>query len=289
MYLRQVLYTFAAAITGVTLMAGSAMAYSATSTTALNVRSGPSTDYRVVDTLYAGEEVNVERCSSSRNWCYITHTGPDGWVSARYLNRTGGGNTGGNGNDYDGGTAVNYTARATVALNVRSGPGTGYRVVDALYRGERVNVERCSGSWCYITHDGPDGWVAARYLSRTSGGGDTGGNQNEPGFSVEFGSDGEFSFSIGNRPEPEPDENDQACFYRDFAYGGPSFCLEKGEGVSLLQGSWNDSISSIRVEGDVQVTACMHANFGGNCIVTDKNIRSLGANMNDEISSIQVR
>ena len=61
-------------------------------------------------------------------------------------------------------TAAN-AAEARSAVNVRSGPGTSYRVVDRLFRGEDVNVRRCrSNGWCYITHPGPDGWVSARYL-----------------------------------------------------------------------------------------------------------------------------
>jgi hypothetical protein len=56
-------------------------------------------------------------------------------------------------------------AEARSSVNVRSGPGTGYRVVDQLFRGEDVNVRRCrSNGWCFITHPGPDGWVSARYL-----------------------------------------------------------------------------------------------------------------------------
>jgi len=56
-------------------------------------------------------------------------------------------------------------AEARLSVNVRSGPGTSYRVVDRLQRGEDVNVTRCrSNGWCYITHPGPDGWVSAKYL-----------------------------------------------------------------------------------------------------------------------------
>ncbi|MCB9994405.1 MAG: SH3 domain-containing protein [Hyphomicrobiaceae bacterium] len=50
----------------------------------LNVRIGPGTDYQVLDTLYAHENVQVTQCASN-NWCYVTHSGPDGWVSASYL------------------------------------------------------------------------------------------------------------------------------------------------------------------------------------------------------------
>jgi len=58
-----------------------------------------------------------------------------------------------------------FAAEATSSINVRSGPGASYRVVDRLFRGEDVNVRRCrANGWCYITHPGPDGWVSARYL-----------------------------------------------------------------------------------------------------------------------------
>ena len=60
-------------------------------------------------------------------------------------------------------------AFATSNVNVRSGPGTGYGIVDALRRGEQVDVQYCRGSWCFVQKRGPDGWVSANYLS--SGGG----------------------------------------------------------------------------------------------------------------------
>ncbi|MCF1743537.1 SH3 domain-containing protein [Paradevosia shaoguanensis] len=68
------------------------------------------------------------------------------------------------------GAAMAAPAFATSNVNVRSGPGTGYRAVDVLQRGDRVDVQQCRGSWCFISKPGPDGWVSANYLS--SGGGD---------------------------------------------------------------------------------------------------------------------
>jgi uncharacterized protein YraI len=64
--------------------------------------------------------------------------------------------------------AVAYAAPAVSSgnVNVRTGPGPGYRVVDTLQRGESVEVDRCSGSWCYVVKSGPDGWVSASYLDR---------------------------------------------------------------------------------------------------------------------------
>lgn len=60
-------------------------AFAAVATTAVNVRTGPSTSYRVVDTLRPGERVNIVR--RSHGWCAVTKAGPDGWVSCAYLER----------------------------------------------------------------------------------------------------------------------------------------------------------------------------------------------------------
>lgn len=68
-------------------------------------------------------------------------------------------------------TAVSLavSAVATGDVNVRRGPGTGYAIVDQLYDGEDVDVDRCTGGWCWVEHPGRDGWVSARYLSRDGG------------------------------------------------------------------------------------------------------------------------
>ena len=64
------------------------------------------------------------------------------------------------------GAAFAAPAYVTGNINVRSGPGTGYSVIDTVRRGQRVDVEYCRGSWCYVEKRGPDGWVSARYLER---------------------------------------------------------------------------------------------------------------------------
>ncbi|HEV7292320.1 MAG TPA: SH3 domain-containing protein [Devosia sp.] len=79
------------------------------------------------------------------------------------------------------GIALAAPAAATTNVNVRSGPGTGYGVVDALRRGERVEVTGCRGGWCYVEKRGPDGWVSANYLRASSRGYGV-----KPGFSFEF-------------------------------------------------------------------------------------------------------
>ena len=62
--------------------------------------------------------------------------------------------------------AMAAPAYATGNVNVRSGPGTGYSVIDTLRRGEQVDVQQCRGSWCYVEKRGADGWVSSSYLAR---------------------------------------------------------------------------------------------------------------------------
>jgi len=67
------------------------------------------------------------------------------------------------------GAALAAPGFATSNVNVRSGPGSSYRVVDVLQRGQRVDIQQCRGSWCFVSKPGPNGWVSANYLSRGGG------------------------------------------------------------------------------------------------------------------------
>jgi len=64
-------------------MAGAAMAAQAVVTSNVNVRSGPGTGYSQVDVLRRNQVVEVTGCRGG--WCYVEKRGPDGWVSANYL------------------------------------------------------------------------------------------------------------------------------------------------------------------------------------------------------------
>lgn len=64
-------------------MAAAAFAAQAVATGNVNVRSGPSAQYQRVSTLQRNQLVEVTGCHGG--WCYIEKRGPDGWVSANYL------------------------------------------------------------------------------------------------------------------------------------------------------------------------------------------------------------
>ena len=60
-------------------------------------------------------------------------------------------------------------AYATQTANVRSGPGTNYRVVDVLRAGDPVDIQTCQGKWCLVRKAGPNGWVSSGLLRPASG------------------------------------------------------------------------------------------------------------------------
>lgn len=63
--------------------------------------------------------------------------------------------------------AFAWEAVATTALNVRSGPGTNFRVVEVLQRGEVVDVEYCRSGWCFLDMGWQgNGWSSQRYLAQ---------------------------------------------------------------------------------------------------------------------------
>jgi hypothetical protein len=87
-------------------------------------------------------------------------------------------------------------------------------------------------------------------------------------------------------------------FYQDANFRGDSFTLEAGQQVENLQfvqfsggGGANDRISSIRIEGPVEVLVFRDANFHGGMLRITHDERNLGADdrgWNDTISSIRV-
>lgn len=72
-----------AGLAGLIVTAGAAFAVPAEARIAVNVRTGPAITYTRVDTLSAGELVDVVECDGG--WCYVDQDGPNGWVSATYL------------------------------------------------------------------------------------------------------------------------------------------------------------------------------------------------------------
>ncbi len=188
-------------------------------------------------------------------------------------------------------------ASASTYLNVRSGPGPSFGVVDVLTPGERVDMTECqTNGWCYITHDGPDGWVSSTYLTAAPG---AVLPNDDCSFQLTIGPDGpRFSIVCGGAvpgtpfpfpfPAPAPTPvGSQACFYDLPNFTGDVFC--RGPGTYNTIPYWaNNRITSVQLWGAARVRLCADINLGGFCRVVTTSEGQLGGLLNNRVSSLQV-
>lgn len=196
-------------------------------------------------------------------------------------------------------TAVSATtAASSTDLNVRSGPGTSFGVLDTLYEGEIVEVAECQANgWCYIEHTGTNGWVSSSYLTMAP---EPSGEAADPdcSLSLTIGPDGpSLTITCGDGgvvvpapapdPEPAPPVGNQACFYTGINFSGSEFCYGVGT-LNSLNTTFNDRISSVKLDGIAKVQLCADTNLGGYCRTIDSNAPLLGLLLNNRASSLKV-
>lgn len=117
----------------------------------LNVRSSPSASGTILTSLTKGTYVTL--LSKSGNWWRVEYAkGRYGYCSADYVAEVSSNN-----------------ARATAPLNVRSGPGTNYGVIDWLSSRQEVVILSSSGNWRKVLCNGTKvGYASATYLTTGS-------------------------------------------------------------------------------------------------------------------------
>lgn len=135
----------------------------------LNVRSGAGTNFDRIGLIRPGESYTV--LSQQGAWVQIDYNGQSAYVSAQYVNITGG-TSGGNapsGEAQPTGITLNYTLWYT--LQMRSGPGRSFGTVGTIPFESTVQVVGRSGdgNWLQVNYNGQSGWVAGWY-GRLSGG-----------------------------------------------------------------------------------------------------------------------
>jgi len=198
------------------------------------------------------------------------------------------------------GASLATSAQSTTTLNVRSGPGTSFGVVDTLTTGEHVDVNECAANgWCYILHDGPDGWVSNNYLEPVSSGGGSGSEPN-CGFSFSVsGGTPSLSITCGDNPPaptptptppaptPTPPAGNVACFYTASNFNGSEFCHGPAT-LNTLDGTFNDNIASVKLHGSAKVRLCRNANLGGTCKTYTNSKTHLPGSIRNKASSVKI-
>ncbi len=87
----------------------------------------------------------------------------------------------------------------------------------------------------------------------------------------------------------EEEEKPEVCFFERRKFKGRSICLTSSETLNELKGRWDNTISSIRVTGEVEVRICEHRGLEGECWKFVGSKRFVGWDWNDRISSLKVR
>lgn len=154
-------YVLAAGVTYNSASSGTTVTGSATTTTSVNLRSGPGTGYSSGGTLPAGTALTVNSVSGTWYYVTVTSTGKTGYVHSSYVTLSGTGSSTvvtGSENGY-------VTARS---LNLRKGPGTKYASISKLAYGTAVTIVNSSGKWYYVNvgSTGTAGYVYSSYISR---------------------------------------------------------------------------------------------------------------------------
>jgi len=125
----------------------------------VNFRSGPGTNYSVIDCLDKGTSLTVEDRSDS-SWYKVTYNGKTGFIFANYVSVTE--ETSAPTQVVSEGTPGYINA---MYVRFRSGPSTGYSVLGSYNTGTQLTILGLNGEWTYVTINGTNGYVFSRYVS----------------------------------------------------------------------------------------------------------------------------
>ncbi|MFX4272111.1 SH3 domain-containing protein [Propionibacteriaceae bacterium Y1685] len=136
-----------------------------TTWTAVNVRSGPGTNHKVVGGMYPGQLVQILG-PSQYGWTPVKFNGKKAYLSSRYVRAAGKGESSSTAGSGTTDTGKAFSRVATAALNVRTGPSTTYRVVTVLAAGTKVNTTSgYRNGFTEIKYGGQNLWVSSEYLA----------------------------------------------------------------------------------------------------------------------------
>ena len=142
---------------------GTVSAVVRTNGSALNVRSGPGLHYVIVGSITNGHPLTLSGRRSG-NWVQLTS---GNWVSTRWIQSSGVGDSVGTGPDF-----LRVATRGSL-LNVRSGPGLDYPIIATVANGTVLTPSgRYHHGWAQLASGG---WVSTRYAGEYTTRGGVGG------------------------------------------------------------------------------------------------------------------
>ncbi|MGH2601886.1 MAG: SH3 domain-containing protein, partial [Dehalococcoidia bacterium] len=145
-----------------------AAAAPAWTTTWLNLRTGPGTNYDVILVMEPGAYVEIVQ--NKQNGFYrVRYQGVSGWAALQYLDRSGGGGGDDGGGDDGGGGGGGGNTTVTSTLNLRSSPWGS--VITVMPAGASVTVTGSGqNGFLPVTYNGRSGWAHSDYLDTGASG-----------------------------------------------------------------------------------------------------------------------
>lgn len=164
---------FSAAGAAVVVDPKEALAATATTTSALNLRVGFRTTSKVKLVMPAGSRVDI--VNRSQNGYYkVVYQGTRGYAHGDYLNISGGGSSGGGGGGSVSTGGRTGNASILSSLNLRAGPSTSDRVLAVMQTGATVSLTgESSNGFLKVDYNGTRGWAYADYVGTSGSAGST--------------------------------------------------------------------------------------------------------------------
>mgnify|MGYP005760619571 CR=1 FL=1 len=131
-----------------------------TTTAYVNLRTGPGTDYAILETVPLGAQISILD-TGNPGWYRVTApSGNSGYMCSDYILASGGD---------AGASTVLFTARTTAFVNLRAGPGTGYGIYLTVPLGDTVSVlDTANAGWYRVQYGSYTGYMSADYLQTQS-------------------------------------------------------------------------------------------------------------------------
>ena len=121
----------------------------------LRLRERPSTNSATITSYYTGTQVKI--LGSTSGWYHVqTPDGRTGYMSASYLRASGGAQPSGTA------TVISHNG---YGVRLRTGPGTGYRVIRTYAVGTQANVLERGSNWSRISINGTVGYMMSQFLN----------------------------------------------------------------------------------------------------------------------------
>jgi uncharacterized protein YraI len=122
----------------------------------VNLRSGPTTQSGVLEVVPSGSKVTIVTSEPQNGFYNVKHAGTTGWSSGKYYELT----VSASGPLPNGTTLV-----ATGDVNLRSGPGTSFSVIDVVAIGSTVTLVEPNpqGGFYHIDYAGNVGWSSSKF------------------------------------------------------------------------------------------------------------------------------